>query len=355
MIYDIINEAIQKGASDIHLTRDLYPVLRISGELHLLQKYGLLTPEILETEIKCFITTDSASATYLAHKYLDCSLRIEDNRFRVHIYRQKNSDAVAIRLIPKNIPSIDSLNMPSVIKKFTLLKNGLVLVTGTTGSGKSTTLASMIDDINTHQKKHIITVEDPVEFVHEHKQCIINQREIGQDVPAFADAVRGAMREDPDILLVGEMRDLETIRNTITIAETGHLAFATLHTKSAAETVDRIIDVFPSSQQQQIRIQLANVLQGIISQTLVPKIGGGRVPVCEVLIVNDAIRSLIKEGASPNAITDSIQMNSRKTGTQTIEQSLANLYKNKLITYDTALEHAAHPELLKKNIMHQGD
>jgi len=349
LIYSIIDEAIKKRASDIHLTRDLHPVLRINGELCLLQKYGILTPEILEREIKAFIS-EAMFTTYLKQYYIDCSQKTEDCRFRVHIYRQKNSDAVAIRLIPKEIPSFDSLNLPSVIKKFTLLKNGLILVTGTTGSGKSTTLASIIDDINARQKKHIITIEDPIEFIHEHKESMINQREVGQDVHAFADAVRGAMREDPDILLVGEMRDLETIRNTMTIAETGHLAFATLHTKSAAETVDRIIDVFPSNQQQQIKIQLANVLQGIVSQTLIPKIGGGRVPACEVLIMSDAIRSLIKEGASPNAITDSIQMNSKKTGSQTIEQSLASLYRDKLITFETALEYSVHPELLKKSI-----
>lgn len=352
LIYDIFNEAIKRNASDIHLTKNSPPILRIYGELFLLKNYGIMTEEILARQVEELLD-DNNMQKYREQKFIDFSMKYNESRFRMHIYRQQNSDAFSLRLIPMKIPKIDDLGLPKVIKKFTLLKNGLVLVTGTTGSGKSTTLAAIIDDINEHQQKHIITVEDPIEFVHSHKSSIINQKEVGQDIRNFTEAVTAAMREDPDILLLGEMRDLETIANAITMAETGHLVFATLHTKSVAETVDRIIDMFPPNQQQQIRIQLANVLQGIISQQLLPKIGGGRVPACEIMIVTDGIRSMIKEHQPPNAINDHIQMKHRELGCQTIYQAVAKLYKDGLISAETAYATVESRELLKQMIMIQ--
>jgi twitching motility protein PilT len=227
-----------------------------------------------------------------------------------------------------------------------------VILSGGTGSGKSTTLASLINEINKTQEKHIITIEDPIEFVHPHGRCVVNQREVGSDVENFADAVRSAMREDPDILLVGEMRDLETIQNAITMAETGHLVFATLHTRSAAETIDRIIDVFPPAQQQQVRVQLSSILQGIISQTLVPSVSGGRVPVCEVMFITDAIKSIIKENGPHSSLKDQILFNHKKLGSYTFEQSLAFLYKKGLINRDIAFEHTKDIETFKRMVQY---
>lgn len=351
MLDKIIFQAVEKRASDIHLTENLPPVLRIDGQLTYLRDYEILDSSTLRKFTEKLLGGNFRE--YQEKRSFDFSFSTGNYRFRGHIFKQRGTDAIVLRLIPTKIPDISELNLPEAVRKFTLLKNGLVLVTGTTGSGKSTTLASLINEINRTQKKHIITIEDPIEFVHEHNKSIINQREVGSDVLNFANAVRSAMREDPDILLVGEMRDLETIQNTITIAETGHLAFATLHTKSAAETINRIIDVFPPGQQQQIRLQLSSVLQGVISQTLLPKIGGGRVPACELMIVTDGIRSLIREQSPPSAIEDQIQMNYRKLGSQTFQQSLANLYVKGLISYEVAIEHTPSEEVLRHMIERQ--
>lgn len=350
LIHKIMQEAIVKNASDIHLLANSYPILRIDGELNKLTHYDIMTTEMLAQMVPTLIN-EQLMKVYKKKMQVDSSYEFGNTRFRVHIYKQKGSDTFALRLIPKKIPKIEELNLPSVLHKFTTLRNGMVLITGTTGSGKSTTLAAIIDEINETQSKHIVTVEDPIEFIHEHKKSIINQREVGVDVISFAEAVRGAMREDPDILLVGEMRDLETITNAITMAETGHLVFATLHTRSVAETVDRIIDVFPPNQQEQIRIQLANCLQGVVSQTLLPKVGGGRVPCCEVMIVTPAIRNLIKEHANPNSINDQIQMNSKRLGCQTFHQALADLYKKGLISKETVFANCEDKELIKRMIM----
>lgn len=244
---------------------------------------------------------------------------------------------MALRLIPEKIPSFDEMNLPAVLSSFASISNGLVLVTGVTGSGKSTTLAAIIDEINRNFGKHIITVEDPVEFVHEHKKSIINQREVGVDVGSFSDAVRAAMREDPDILLVGEMRDLDTVKNAITMAETGHLVFGTLHTRSVAETVGRIIDLFPPEQQDNVRLQLANSIQAIVSQQLLPKVGGGRAPLCEVMIATPAIQNLIRGNNAPSAIIDAMQASGKSTGAQTKPQAAANLYLKGLVRKEDAL------------------
>ena len=350
-INKILDVAIKKNASDIHLTNNINPVLRVDGELEVLSNIEVSNKELLRTYTKeLFSEVDLES--YKKNKYLDGSFQYKDSRFRVHIYRQMESDAIALRLIPTEIPSFSELNLPLSLRKFTNLESGLVLIVGVTGSGKSTTLAAIIDEINNNYKKHIITVENPVEFVHSHKKSIINQREVGLDVIDFSDAVKSAMREDPDILLVGELRDLETIRNAITMAETGHLVFGTLHTRSAAETVvDRLIDVFPPNQQDQVRIQLSNSIQGIVSQELLPKVGGGKVPCCEVMFATDAIRSLIREQASPNSIIDQMLMSSRKIGSQTKVQSLANLVVNGLITREVALSKVDSSDIENLNKM----
>lgn len=351
MIYKLLKEAISRKASDIHLTVSLPPIIRINGEMSQLDGYDALTEEFIEDVAQELLGNNYSE--YKKNKNCDSSFSIEESRFRVHVFRQRGLTAIALRLIPTKIPKLNELNLPPAAKKFTLLKSGLVLVTGTTGSGKSTTLASMIDEINSMYKKHIITIEDPIEFVHVHKKSVVHQREVGTDVPTFQDAIRSAMREDPDILLVGEMRDLDTIQSTITMAETGHLVFATLHTKSAAEAIDRIIDAFPHNQQQQIRLQLSSVIQGIITQTLLPSKKFGRVPACELLIANDSIRSLIREGSSHNAIVDQILLNHKKLGSQTFDQSLAFLYSDGLITYDVALDYTTNEEELKGYIARQ--
>lgn len=336
--YQVLDIAIRAGASDIHLTDKLVPTLRVDGELRRLTKLEVNTPEVLADFVKEMIQDEERIVLYMEEKEIDSSLSYGGVRFRVHAYRQNNSDAISLRIIPQKIPSIDEMKLPEVLKKFAKVKSGLVLITGVTGSGKSTTLAAIIDEINTYQAKNIITVEDPVEFVHEHKKSIINQREIGPDVSSFARAVRAAMREDPDILLVGEMRDLDTIHNAITLAETGHLVFGTLHTKSVGETVDRIIDVFPPAQQAQVRIQLANSIEGIVCQELLPKVNGGRTACLEIMLTNDAVRSIIREGQNPNAIVDQMQTNSKKTGSQTKIQALSKLVMGGLIEKGTAIK-----------------
>lgn len=348
----ILDIAIKENASDIHLTNKIKPVIRVDGVLRQLEDFEEHTPDILENFVKILASKEQYEK-YVTEKEIDTSTSYGDVRFRIHIFRQSNADAIALRIIPKTIPTFKELGIPPILKKFTTIPNGLILITGITGSGKSTTLASMINEINENYSKHIITVEDPIEYIHTHKKSIINQREVGADVQDFSRAVRAAMREDPDVLLVGEMRDLDTIQNAITMAETGHLVLGTLHTKSVSETVSRIIDVFPPAQQDQIRIQLASSIKGIVSQSLLPKIGGGRVPSCEIMIVNDAIKSLIRENQNPNSIVDQIQMNSKKTGSQTLIQSLAKLIVDRQITQDTAIKDMTEKdiELLKSMIV----
>lgn len=331
----ILDKAIKMGVSDIHLTDKLHPIFRLNGVLLEQTEFDMCNPEILSHYVKD-ILNEKHQQEYKNERFVDSSMSYGEMRFRVHVYRQQNTDAFALRLIPTEIPKFNDVNLPEVVRGFTKLKNGLVLVTGITGSGKSTTLAAMIGEINATQKKHIVTIEDPIEFVHEHKKSMINQREVGTDVNSFPDAVKAAMREDPDILLVGELRDLETISNAITMAESGHLVFGTLHTRSAAESVDRIVDVFPPNQQEQVRMQLANSIAGIVSQELLPRVRGGRIPSVEVMIPNDAIRHLIRNPGGPNAINDIIHSNSKKTGSQTRIQSLAKLYNQEEITKEVA-------------------
>lgn len=329
LLEEILQEAIASNASDIHITVDKMPYFRIDGKLIEVPRSRFITEE----ENMQIIQELNISETNIMNRTsYDSSYEYKENRMRVHLYRSGDHFNLALRLIPKEIPSVEQIHMPETIKQFTNLHNGLVLVTGVTGSGKTTTLASLIKLINENERKNIITIEDPIEYVYEKAKCLVTQRQIGVDVENFSEATKQAMREDPDIIVLGEMRDLETIKNAITLAETGHLVFATLHTKNAPETFNRIIDVFPAAQQNQMRFQLSSVIEGIISQRLIESQNFGRVPMAEVLVINDAVRNLVREQGNPNAILDHIHMNHKKNGSQTYDQSLMYLLKNGYIT-----------------------
>lgn len=347
---EILDSSVEMGSSDIHLTVNLPPTVRVDGVLRQLDKFGINNAETTESFVKQLLSEEKL-VELEREKEVDTSMTYGSVRFRVHIFKQSGANAIVLRIIPSVIPRFKDMGIPGVIKTFTTIPNGLILITGVTGSGKSTTLAALINEINENYSKHIVTVEDPIEFVHKHKNSIINQREIGTDVKNFPNAVRAAMREDPDVLLIGEMRDLETIQNAITMAETGHLVFGTLHTKSAAESIGRIIDIFPPEQQSQIRTQLASSIKGIVSQNLLPKIGGGRVACCEVMVTNDAIKSMIRENQNTNAIVDQIQMTSSSLGGQTHLQSLAELVASKKIEVSTAREGLTEKEINTLNAM----
>lgn len=334
-IFDLLKIAIELGASDIHITVDSTPVARIKG------KFIKLTDKILTKydteEMAKEIAGEKNFNRIQEHGECDFSVAIESGeRFRVNAYKQKGHYAIAIRTITSQIPSFETLGLPEVLKTFTEKHKGLVLVTGPTGSGKSTTLASLIDIINENQQRHIITLEDPIEYVHHHKQSLVNQREIGQDTESFNTALRAILRQDPDVILVGEMRDPETISIALTAAETGHLVFSTLHTVGAAKTIDRIVDMFPSEQQQQIRTQLSTVCEGVISQQLLQTIDGRkRVAALEVMVATPAIRNLIRENKTYQ-IPNMIQTGS-KFGMQSMDQELVNLYRQGSITRDSVL------------------
>ena len=334
-IFDLLKITIQLGASDIHITVDSTPVARIKG------KFIKLTDKILTKydteEMAKEIAGEKNFKRIQEHGECDFSVAIESGeRFRVNAYKQKGHYAIAIRTITSQIPSFETLGLPEVLKTFTEKHKGLVLVTGPTGSGKSTTLASLIDIINENQQRHIITLEDPIEYVHHHKQSLVNQREIGQDTESFNTALRAILRQDPDVILVGEMRDPETISIALTAAETGHLVFSTLHTVGAAKTIDRIVDMFPSEQQQQIRTQLSTVCEGVISQQLLQTIDGRkRVAALEVMVATPAIRNLIRENKTYQ-IPNMIQTGS-KFGMQSMDQELVNLYRQGSITRDSVL------------------
>ncbi len=334
-IFDLLKISIELGASDIHITVDSAPIARIKG------KFIKLTDKILTKydteEMAKEIAGEKNFKRIEENGECDFSVAIESGeRFRVNAYKQKGYYAIAIRTITSEIPSFETLGLPEVLKSFTEKHKGLVLVTGPTGSGKSTTLASLIDIINTNQQRHIITLEDPIEYVHHHKQSLVNQREIGQDTESFNSALRAILRQDPDVILVGEMRDPETISIALTAAETGHLVFSTLHTVGAAKTIDRIVDMFPSEQQQQIRTQLSTVCEGVISQQLVQTIDGRkRVAALEVMVANPAIRNLIRENKTYQ-IQNIIQTGS-KHGMQSMDQELVNLYRQGSISRDSVL------------------
>lgn len=345
-IDEILKEAFLKGASDIHITVGLPPTIRVHGNLIRLGDEKLL-PKDIESIVKYIVPADHLEKLY-ENGEVDFSYSLQGvSRFRVNVFKQRGSYAIAFRTIPQEIPKFENLGLPLVIREFTKLNKGLVLVTGPTGSGKSTTLASLIDIINTERSVHIITLEDPIEYLHKHKMSIVNQREIGSDSKSFAAALRAALREDPDVILVGEMRDLETISIALTAAETGHLVFSTLHTIGSAKTIDRIIDVFPPHQQQQVRVQLSTVLQAVVSQQLLTRRDKpGRVIACEVMIATPAIRNLIRENKTYQI--QSVIQTSIKNGMITMEHSLVELYRKGCITKEDVFTYAPDQDIVNK-------
>jgi twitching motility protein PilT len=343
---DYLFDALREGASDLHVTVGLPPMVRVDGEVRPLD-YPKLTPQMTREMIYDILT--STQRQRLENDWeLDLSYSLPRTaRFRVNVFFQKGNLGAAFRTIPHEIKSFDGLGLPKAVEEMTEKPRGLVLVTGPTGSGKSTTLAAMIDRINETRSEHIMSVEDPIEFLHEHKKCIVNQREVNGDTKSFADALKHVLRQDPDVILVGEMRDLETISIALTSAETGHLVFGTLHTQDAPQTIDRVIDVFPAEQQGQIRVQLANALQGIITQTLLPKKdGGGRVVACEVLVPTPGVRNLIREG-KVHQIYSAMQTGG-KFGMQTMDASLVELVRRGLVSREEAEKRSREPDELRR-------
>jgi len=344
-IDDLLRLIVERGASDLHLAVGMPPILRLDGQL-MPTNYEKLAAQ--DTQRLVYdVLTDEQIQRFEATFELDFSYSVAKvSRFRVNVYRDKGTVAVAFRVIPARIPAIRELGLPLILEELARRPRGLILVTGPTGSGKSTTLAAMVNQINTEHSMHIITIEDPIEYLHQHKLSVVNQRELGMDTKSFANALRAALREDPDVILVGEMRDLDTISTAITCAETGHLVLATLHTNNAPQTVDRIVDVFPSEQQEQIRFMLANNLEAVLCQQLLPRAGmPGRVCAMEIMIATPAIRNLIRESKA-HQITSVIQT-SANVSMQTMDQSLRDLYQRGAISYDEGLSRAMNPEEFK--------
>ncbi len=341
-LIDIIQRAVQLDASDIHLASGAKPAVRVDGKITFLEEFPVLTPEMTQ-RLAYSVMSERHRKTLEERGQVDFSFGVKDlGRFRANVFYQRSSVAAAFRRLPFRIREVKELGLSEKVLELCHRKMGLVLVTGPTGSGKSTTLAAMIDYINRNFPYHIITIEDPIEYIFQHKKSIVNQREIDQDVYSFADALRAALREDPDVILVGEMRDRETIETALRAAETGHLVFGTLHTNTAISTITRIVDIFPAEQQEQIRVQLSFSLQGVISQRLLPKVGGGRVLAYELLIPNAGIRNLIRENKLQQ-IYSLMQSGQLESGMQTMNQSLFKLYKAGLITLDEALK--ASPDI----------
>ncbi|HEY6015228.1 MAG TPA: type IV pilus twitching motility protein PilT [Gaiellaceae bacterium] len=344
-IDDLLMRMATLNASDLHVSMSSPPTVRLRGQLERLEGYDALTADDTRDLLYRILSTEQ-------QKHLEIKRQIDFAhaipgvaRFRVNCYYQREALSAAFRLIPSVIKSLEELGIPSSLHVLAEKPRGLVLVTGPTGSGKSTTLASVIDEINRTRPEHILTVEDPIEFLHKNKKALVNQREIGQDATSFAEALRGALRQDPDVILVGEMRDLETISTALTAAETGHLVFGTLHTQSAPSTIDRIIDVFPAEQQEQVRVQIAGTLQGVVTQALLPTADGqGRVPALEILLPDDAVRNLIRSGKVEQIY--SVMQTSTGKGMLTMEQSLAELVIRRTITKELALSRSSRPEQL---------
>ncbi|HUD06190.1 MAG TPA: type IV pilus twitching motility protein PilT [Candidatus Saccharimonadales bacterium] len=342
----LLEEVVRKKASDLHLQVGLPPMLRVDGKLVSVTAADILTEEMVEALIFAILDEDQKQIL-LKDKEFDFSFAFGNiGRFRVNAFHERGNLAAALRLIPNEILTIEQLGLPPIIDKFAQYPRGLVLVTGPTGSGKSTTLAAMVHKINLEQGKHIITIEDPIEYAHKSKKSIVVQREVHYDTYSFSTALRSALREDPDVVLIGEMRDLETIASAITIAETGHLVLATLHTNSAAQSIDRMIDVFPPHQQSQIRAQLSNILMAICSQRLIPAIGGGRIAAAEILVSTSAVRNIIREGKSHQL--EAVIQTGADHGMQSMDKTLVNLIKNGTITYDEAKEYAVDLEELDR-------
>jgi twitching motility protein PilT len=344
-IDELLERMVGLGASDLHITVGTPPAIRVRGHVSRLDDFTVLDPESTRQLMYQILSTEQQKR-FEVNRQLDFSHSIPGvARFRVNVYMQRESVGAAFRVIPDQIKTLEELQLPVSLAELAQKPRGLVLVTGPTGSGKSTTLAAMIDEVNRTRHEHILTIEDPIEFVHRHKSCIVNQREIGVDAVGFGEALRGALRQDPDVILVGEMRDLETIAIALTAAETGHLVLGTLHTQSASSTIDRIIDVFPAEQQEQVRIQIAGALQGVITQSLLPTADGmGRVAALEILLPDDAVRNLVRQG-KVEQIYSVMQTNTAR-GMQTMEQSLQELVSRRIVTYETALAVTSKPEQL---------
>jgi len=350
-IDELLELLVESKGSDLHLSVGIPPTYRVDGDL-VQGNYTKFTPQVLQR--MCYdIITDEQIQKFENSLELDCAYQLgKSSRFRINYFRDKGSVAAAFRTIPFRIPTLEDLGQPDVVKDLTTKQRGLILVTGPTGSGKSTTLAAMIGQINRTYRKHIITIEEPIEYLHSHINCVINQRMVGEDTRSFSAALRSALREDPDIILVGEMRDLETMDLAIHAAETGHLVFATVHTNSASQTVDRIVDVFPVEQQEQIRVMLSNNLVAVVTQQLIPKIGGGRVCAQEIMIASPAIRNLIRE-AKAHQINSIIQT-SAHLGMKTMDQCLRDVVNQGLIPYELALERCMNTDELKRMLSQGG-
>jgi twitching motility protein PilT len=343
----LLHALIENGGSDLHLTAGAAPSIRVHGSLQPLPDYEPLTPEDTELLVRAVVSEEQWARFERTHE-LDLAYAVDGlSRFRVNLFQQRNAYGSVMRAIPYEIKALDQLGVPQHIERFARLPRGLVLVTGPTGSGKTTTLASLLDLANRTRDDHIVTIEDPIEFLHQHKRCLVNQREVGVDTADFATALKHVLRQDPDIILVGELRDLETVSTAITAAETGHLVLATLHTQSAAQTIDRVIDIFPPHQQQEIRAQLSTALQGVVTQALVPRLDGqGRTVVCEVMFATAAIRNLIREGK--NHQIPSFMQSSGTDGMLTFDQHLAQRVDQGLVDYDQALELCHSAEEFKR-------
>ncbi|PYM79240.1 MAG: type IV pili twitching motility protein PilT [Candidatus Rokuibacteriota bacterium] len=348
-MHDLLQIMIDRGASDLHITTSTYPQIRVSGKLVQLTEFEQLTPQDTQ-RLAYSVLNEAQKQKFEEENELDLSFGIQNlARFRCNVYRERGAVAAAIRVVPFKIRSFDDLNLPPIVRQLADRPKGLILVTGPTGSGKSTTLAAMIDKINSERSEHIMTIEDPIEFVHPHKKCLVNQREVFADTHSFKGALKSILRQDPDVVLVGEMRDLETIGAALTIAETGHLTLATLHTNSCAQTMNRIIDVFPTEQQSQVRAQLSLVLEGVLSQQLIPKIGGGRVMALEIMVSTPAVRNLIRE-EKIHQIYSAMQ-SGQKFGMQTMNQALVELISRRLITREEAMNRSTNPEELAQLLL----
>src|ERR1051326_7323618 len=349
-MHDLLTLMIERGASDLHITTGTHPQIRLHGKLTALTQFEVQAPQDTQ-RLAYSVLNEGQKQKFEEENELDLSFGIQGlARFRCNVYRQRGAVAAAIRVIPFKIRNFAELNLPPIVEQLADRPKGLVLVTGPTGSGKSTTLAAMIDKINSERNDHNLTIEDPIEFVHMNKNCVVNQRELHADTKSFSDALRAALREDPDVVLIGEMRDLETIESALRIAETGHLTFGTLHTNSASSTINRIIDVFPAHQQPQIRAQLSMVLEGILCQSLIPKSDGkGRSMIMEILVPNAAVRNLIREDKI-HQIYSAMQSGQEKFGMQTFNQSLATSYFQKQITLETALARSSNVDELQEMI-----
>jgi twitching motility protein PilT len=345
-IKQLLQYTVERNASDLHIIAGLPPTIRVDGELMVIPDQRLLTHEQIVAFLKEILVKEQFERLNV-NKEIDVSLQhSEKARFRVNSYTQKRTFAIAFRTIPMVIPQIDSLGLPKIIHSFTTLKQGFILITGPTGHGKSTTLAAILDEINATRKEHIVTMEDPVEFVFSPQKSIISQRELGTDTHSWKVALRSVLREDPNVVLVGEMRDYETIASALTVAETGHLVFATLHTNSAAQTVDRIVDVFPEEQQDQVRMQLSGVLEAVFSMRLIPAVKGGRVVAYELMLGSTAIKTVVREGKTHQI--DSIIQTSSEIGMNRLDTSLANLVKKGAISLETAQTWSLKPEELDR-------